>query len=138
MKASELVVGQWYLQLSSKIEQIAYCCGRNSRGEPLLEFRNLEGVYSATNPSVSYKHIPNCTGFDHKFWEPPSFLKKGWVARDQSGVWYWCEGELIQDFNPIGGWFNTSLLPLVELSDFNWTPPHSDDVPWQKTLTEIL
>ena len=141
MKASELEVGQWYLQRSETSKRMCYCCGRNSKRDPLLEFSGFDSVCYVASTACFYTHIPNCTGFDHKFWEQPSFLKPGWVFRIRDGKWFWAASKVkVVDLGmgPCCDRWEGGTTGWYDLSAFNWTPPHSDDVPWQETLTEIL
>ena len=63
-------------------------------------------------------------------WTPPEWMKPGWIARDEDGMWYWSEYEPQEHddcFAAIG--------PNIPLAKINWTPPRCDD--WRKSKRRI-
>ena len=68
-------------------------------------------------------------------WEPPAFLKPGWIAMDANGTWWWYEYE--EGEEPTRGLCSWEFEGnnMDGLENFNWTPPQCDD--WRKSKRRI-
>lgn len=64
-------------------------------------------------------------------YQPPSFLKPGWIAMDKNGDWYWYSVEPTQGNVA----WNRCYSDYTSMTRFNWTPPPCTD--WTQSLTEI-
>lgn len=62
-------------------------------------------------------------------WQPPAFLKPGWIAMDMNGTWYWYEAMATRGVESWNGMYPCRLACL------NWTPPPCTD--WRESRREI-
>ena len=63
-------------------------------------------------------------------WQPPEWMKPGWISRDEDKTWWWSENEPEKQDNNF-----VFSGPYFELSNINWTPPRCDD--WRQSKRRI-
>jgi hypothetical protein len=64
-------------------------------------------------------------------WNPPEWMKPGWIAMDEDKIWLWHENEPVE----CQDWWSSCKGPHFDLSNVNWTPPLCDD--WRKSKRRI-